>query len=85
MSGVYTHFFADSSLRAQWKLHILTKYGNFIFNIQNFDITSHILMNEYQKSNCFLKEKVICQNSSQTVLTPVIIWELLARKSADKL
>ena len=31
-----------------------------------------------------MEKKVICQNSSQTALTPAIIWELFAKKSADR-
>ena len=30
-----------------------------------------------KKSNWLLKKKVICQNSSQTVITPAIVWNYL--------
>ena len=75
---------ANSSHKYIWELFVLAKYGNFVLNIQNFEKTSQTFLNEYQKRNWFLKKKVICQNSSQTVLTPAIIWELFAKKSADR-
>ena len=53
-------------------------------NIRNFEKTLKTFLNEYQKGNWFLKKKVICQNSSQTVLAPAIIWELFAKRSADR-
>ena len=62
----------------------MTKYEIFILNIENFEKTFHTFLNVYQKSNLFLKKKVIYQNSSWTVLTPAIIWELFAKKSADR-
>ena len=37
------------------------------------------------KKQLFFKKKVICQNSSQTGLTPAIMWEPFAKKSADRL
>ena len=66
----YSFLLANSSHKSIRELYVLAKYGNFVLNIQ--------------KSNWFLKKKVICQNSSQTVLTSAIIWELFAKKSADR-
>ena len=80
----YSFLLANSSHKSIWELYVLAKYGNFVLNIQNFEKTPQTFLNEYQKSNWFLKKKVICQNSSQTVLTPAIIWELFAKKSADR-
>ena len=80
----YSFLLANSSHKYIWELYLLAKYGNFVLNIQNFEKTPKTFLNEYQKSNWFLKKKVICQNSSQTVLTPAIIWELSAKKSADR-
>ena len=37
-----------------------------------------------KKQLIFEEKKVICQISSQTVLTPAIIWELFEKKSADR-
>ena len=82
--GKYPFLLANSSHKYIWELYVLAKYGNFVLNIQNFEKTPQTFLNEYQKSNWFLKKKVICQNSSQTVLTPAIIWELFAKKSADR-
>ena len=80
----YSFLLTNSSHKYIWELYVLAKYGNFVLNIQNFEKTPQTFLNEYQKSNWFLKKKVICQNSSQTVLTPAIIWELFAKKSADR-
>ena len=81
----HSFLLANSSHKYIWELYVLAKYGNFVLNIQNFEKTSHTFLNEYQKSNWFLKKKVICQNSGQTVLTPAMIWELFAKKSAYRL
>ena len=80
----YSFLLANNSHKSIWELYVLEKYGNFALNIQNFEKTPQTFLNEYQKSNWFLKKKVICQNSSQTVLTPAIIWELFAKNSADR-
>ena len=80
----YSFLLANSSHKYIWELYVLAKYGNFVLNIQNFEKTPQTFLNEYQKSNWFLKKKVICQNSSQTVLTPAIIWELFAKRQADR-
>ena len=70
----YSLLLANSSHKSIWELYILAKYGNFVLNIQNFEKTPQTFLNEYQKSNSFLKK-----NSSQTVLTPAIVWELFAK------
>jgi len=80
----YIFLLANSSHKYIWELHVLAKYGNFVLNNQNFETISYTFLNKYQKSNWFLKKKVIFQNTSQTVLTPAIIRELFAKKSADR-
>ena len=65
--------FANISHRSQ-------KNGRIILNIQNFEKTSNAFLNEYQKSNCFLKKKNICQNSSKTGLTPAFNMGTICNK-----
>jgi len=65
-------------------MYVLTKYGNFVLNIQNLKKNFPYISESVSEKQLNLKKKVICQNSSHTVLTFAIVWELLARKSTDK-
>ena len=58
----------------------MTKDEIFVLNIHNLKKTFFIFLNEYQKSNCFLKKKNICQNSSKTGLTPAFNMGTICNK-----
>ena len=43
----YSFLLANSSHKSIWELYVLTKYGNFVLNIKNFEKTPLTFLNEY--------------------------------------